>query len=257
MLSLEQAVQHFRQALHSDPEHKAIKVEYRQAKKLMKLMKSIIKDMESGRYDYAADTIAKALKVDPSNTALIKDLSFRLCESHMHLDVAATEFEASCARAVDLNPENALAYAHLGEALKLLEKYEEAVRYYEKAHELDQGNEEIRAGLRKAQVALKQSKTKNYYKILGVSRQADIKVIKKAYRKKALEHHPDKAAEEDKEAAIKIFQDVAEAYEILSDEGLRERYDRGEDVTGSGEQQRQQQHPFFQRGGQTFHFNFG
>ena len=56
-----------------------------------------------------------------------------------------------------------------------------------------------------------------------------------------------------------MFQDVALAYEILSDEEMRGKYDRGEDVTGNGQQQ-QQQHPFqqqfFQRGGRTFHFNF-
>lgn len=260
VLSLEQSIQHFRQALHSDPEHKAIKVEFRQSKKLMKFLKSIIQDMDEGRYDTAAETIQKALQVDPSNTALIKDLVLRLCKSQLHLDVAATKVEASCLRAVELNPENAWAHAHLGEALKAVEKYQEAVRSYEKANELDEGNKEIRTGLHKAQVALKQSKTKNYYKILGVSRQADLKAIKKAYRKKALESHPDKASEEDKEAAIKTFQDVAEAYEILSDEGLRERYDRGEDVTESGGHDHHHHHQhesFFQQGGQRFHFNFG
>ncbi|CCI49417.1 unnamed protein product [Albugo candida] len=70
--------------------------------------------------------------------------------------------------------------------------------------------------------------------------------------------------EEEHETINKKFQLIAEAYEILSDEEKRERYDRGEDVTGN---QQEQHHPFgrgnpfggshvFQQGGQTFHFAF-
>ena len=75
---------------------------------------------------------------------------------------------------------------------------------------------------------MKQSKEKNYYKILGISRTSDKKAIKAAYRALALQWHPDK--NEDKEKAGQMFQDISEAYEVLSDEELRAKYDRGEDV---------------------------
>lgn len=88
--------------------------------------------------------------------------------------------------------------------------------------------QECQERLRKAEIALKQSKEKNYYKILGVPRTADKKRIKKAYRELALKWHPDKA--DDKEMAEKKFQDISEAYEVLSDEELRAKYDRGEPV---------------------------
>lgn len=67
---------------------------------------------------------------------------------------------------------------------------------------------------------------KDYYKILGVKKNADKKEIKKAYRKLALKHHPDKHKEEEKEAATKKFEDVAEAYEVLSDPEKRRIYDQ-------------------------------
>lgn len=87
---------------------------------------------------------------------------------------------------------------------------------------------ETQQKLQKAQIALKQSKEKNYYKILGVPRTARKKEIKSAYRKLALEWHPDK--NDDKEKAEQMFQDISEAYEVLSDDELRAKYDRGEPV---------------------------
>jgi hypothetical protein len=99
-----------------------------------------------------------------------------------------------------------------------------------RAHEADRGNGEFQDLLRRAEAALKQSKTKDYYKILGVPRSAGEGEVKRAYRRLALEWHPDKVGEEEKEAASKKFQDIGEAYEVLSNPDTKARYDRGEDV---------------------------
>lgn len=63
------------------------------------------------------------------------------------------------------------------------------------------------------------------YQVLGLANDASQDDIKKAYRKAALKHHPDKAAEADKQAAHTKFQEVAFAFAILSDERRRKRYD--------------------------------
>jgi curved DNA-binding protein len=60
----------------------------------------------------------------------------------------------------------------------------------------------------------------DYYSILGVSRDADEKTIKKAFRKLAREHHPDAGDDEAK------FKEMNEAYEVLSDEMKRKLYDQ-------------------------------
>ena len=65
---------------------------------------------------------------------------------------------------------------------------------------------------------------KDFYEILGVSKSADAAAIKKAYRKKALEFHPDKNPG-DKSAEDK-FKEAAEAYEILSDPNKKAKYDQ-------------------------------
>ena len=71
--------------------------------------------------------------------------------------------------------------------------------------------------------------TKDYYATLGVSKTANEAEIKKAYKKKAMEHHPDKNAG-DKKAETK-FKEVNEAYQTLSDKTKRKNYDQ----TGSAE----------------------
>ena len=65
---------------------------------------------------------------------------------------------------------------------------------------------------------------RDYYEVLGVERNADAETIKKAYRKAAIKYHPDKNPG-DKEAEEK-FKEAAEAYDVLSNEDKRARYDR-------------------------------
>lgn len=65
---------------------------------------------------------------------------------------------------------------------------------------------------------------RDYYEILGVSKTATAEELKKAYRKRAIEFHPDKNPG-NKEAEEK-FKEAAEAYEVLNDEQKRARYDR-------------------------------
>jgi molecular chaperone DnaJ len=68
------------------------------------------------------------------------------------------------------------------------------------------------------------STKRDYYEVLGVSREADGEEIKRAYRKLAMLYHPDRNVG-DAEAEVK-FKEAAEAYEVLRDGDKRRRYDR-------------------------------
>ncbi|MFH1004197.1 MAG: molecular chaperone DnaJ [Bacteroidota bacterium] len=68
------------------------------------------------------------------------------------------------------------------------------------------------------------TKKRDYYEILGVPKNAPINEIKKAYRKNALEFHPDR--NQGNKQSEEKFKESAEAYEVLSDENKRKRYDQ-------------------------------
>ncbi len=96
---------------------------------------------------------------------------------------------------------------------------------------------------------------KDYYKALGVSKNASQEEIKKAYRKLAVKYHPDKNPD-DKLAEDK-FKEIAEAYEVLKDPEKRKQYD----TLGANWKQYQQQGQDFDwsqfggRGGSRVHFD--
>src|SRR5688572_7305740 len=100
----------------------------------------------------------------------------------------------------------------------------------------------------------------DYYKVLGLDKNASAEDIRKAYRKLARKHHPDMNPN-DKEAHIK-FQQVNEANEVLSDPEKRKKYDAYGENWKQGEQfenaRRQQQYTNTRTGGgQGSYGNFG
>lgn len=93
---------------------------------------------------------------------------------------------------------------------------------------------------------------KDYYKILGVSKNASQDEIKKAYRKQAVKYHPDKT-KEDKQAEEK-FKEVSEAYEVLKDPQKRKKYDRLGDNWKQFEQAGFGGFEQYENAGQRMHF---
>ncbi len=95
---------------------------------------------------------------------------------------------------------------------------------------------------------------RDYYEILGIDKSASADEIKKAYRRLAVEHHPDRGGDEAK------FKEVSEAYEVLKDPSKRQRYDQFGHA-GVGSSAASDGNPFGGFGsagaGQEFHFDFG
>jgi curved DNA-binding protein len=89
-------------------------------------------------------------------------------------------------------------------------------------------------------------KFRDYYEVLGVSREATEKEIKTAYRKLARKHHPDLHPGEEKAKAEEKFKQINEAYEVLSDSEKRKKYDRLGERWQSGEDFHYEQQPGFE-----------
>lgn len=96
----------------------------------------------------------------------------------------------------------------------------------------------------------------DYYAILGLKKGASAEEIKKAYRKLAHQHHPDKA-KGDRGEAEKKFKEINEAYQVLSDPDKKARYDQfGHAGMGGNGSPFGGGNPFGGRGG-GFQFDFG
>mmetsp|Transcript_20023 Transcript_20023/g.29688 ORF Transcript_20023/g.29688 Transcript_20023/m.29688 type:complete len:343 (-) Transcript_20023:71-1099(-) len=103
-----------------------------------------------------------------------------------------------------------------------------------------------------ANIRCSSSNSTDYYKVLGVPKGSSGEEVKKAYRKLALRHHPDKGGSESK------FKEISEAYEVLGDKEKRQRYDQlgkaGVDPNyvpqgGGGPQAQSEFFTFFDEGG--------
>jgi DnaJ homolog subfamily C member 3 len=155
-----------------------------------------------------------------------------------------------CEEALKYNDHSLHGLLSKAQAQMEAENFEAAMATLSTAREHHPGEERLNQLLHNAQMELKRSKTKDYYKVLGLTRDADELQIKSAYRKMVKIHHPDKAHKQGitKEDAEKKMAAVNEAYEILSDPELKQRYDQGDDPN---DHEQQRQHPF-QQGGHPF-----
>ncbi|KAL1904449.1 hypothetical protein Sste5344_009852 [Sporothrix stenoceras] len=254
---LEKGMLHVRKCLQSDPDSKPCRALLRQEKSvdktLAKIEKAFLKDQPS--------TGTMQLIPTGDNPGLIQEVKDQMSALREQgiLPAAAPNHLVS-----KLTGMTCQGYYTLD-----AEQYEAAIETLKKAKEAHgDESDQINTLINEADVLLRRSKIKDYYKVIGVPRDADERQIKSAYRKLSKLHHPDKAAKQGltKEAAEKKMAEINEAYEILSDPELRARFDRGDDPNSKGQQNPFQGSPFggggqqfmFQQGGgQQFKFQFG
>lgn len=279
---LQQGMAQIRKCLHSDPDSKV-------CKKLLKQEKAIEKTVAKVEKAFAKNqpmTGTKLLIPAGEDVGLIKEVEEQVAElrneriipatAPLRLSAALVEMACQgyyemkgkkakeyCTQAIALDENSFYGHLYRAKALQETEEYEAAVHELEAAKEAKPDkNDIVDPLLRQAQIDLRRSKTKDYYKVLGVARDADERQIKSAWRKLSVKFHPDKAHTHGltKEDAERKMQQINEAYEVLSDPELRARFDRGDDPNSQERQNPFQQggSPFmFQQGGQQFHFKFG
>ncbi|XP_076823142.1 dnaJ homolog subfamily C member 7-like [Clavelina lepadiformis] len=231
--SIEKAVTFFTQALKLSPDHHNARITLKKAKLLAKKKAEGNDAFKRCQTQKAYDLYTEALAIDPNN----RKTNAKLFCNRALVGTKLRKYEVSaedCSRAIELDEHYVKAYQRRAKCYMEIEKYDEAVYDCQKAFQMEKTRENKEL-LREAEAALKRSKRKNYYKILGVPRDATDEQIKKAYRKQALVHHPDRhahATDAEKKATEHKFKEVGEAYAVLSDAQKRGRFDRGEDLDG-------------------------
>ncbi|GAM25433.1 hypothetical protein SAMD00019534_086080 [Acytostelium subglobosum LB1] len=232
--SFPSAIQHFQNSLAYDPDFSQSRIALKRVRSLEAKKKEGNDAFTAKNYTLAYQLFTEALEIDPKFDTYNSQLYNNRAAAALQLN-KITEAIDDCTKAIELDPNYVKALTRRAQCYLKKEQFEDAVRDYEKAKTLDPENEDIHANLKHAKVELKKSLRKDYYKILGVAKDATDSDIKKAYRKLALQYHPDKnstLSDEEKATAEKMFKDVGEAYGVLSDPKKKQRFDMGQDENG-------------------------
>jgi DnaJ family protein C protein 7 len=233
--NMEKAFQHFQQVLRLAPDHSKSRDIYRKVKQLLQKKEEGNTAFKAGQLQEAYDLYSQALEIDPNNVFTNSKLYFNRATVCSKMEKKEQAIE-DCTKAIELDDKYLKAYLRRAKCYQGMEMHEEAVRDYEKLCKMDKTRENKQL-LHDAKLELKKSKRKDYYKLLGIGKDATEDQIKKAYRKHALMHHPDRhagAAEDMKKNEEKKFKEIGEAYGILSDAKKKARYDSGQDLDDEG-----------------------
>eukprot|EP01043_Picozoa_sp_COSAG02_P027074 COSAG02_NODE_1579_length_11851_cov_12.490343_9_plen_564_part_00 len=206
------AKQHFKKALQDDPDHRPAQLALKLANKLERAKEAANALFKSRKYDEAYDGYTAALEVDPLNDVSNAKVYCNRANTCLKLK-RPKDCLADCEEAMKRDGQYAKPYALCGEAHIMIgdetgdaEAYEQAVRDYDRATDLDPSSQAFDQGLRKAKLELKKSKRKDYYKILELPKDCDDQgAIKKAYRRAALKWHPDKHSGDTEEVRTWAF----------------------------------------------------
>ncbi|KAK9794626.1 hypothetical protein WJX73_001573 [Symbiochloris irregularis] len=233
MGDLDSAKRHYGEALRHDPDDGPAQAAFQTAKRLARLMSQADAAASKGRWQDAEAAAAEAVSIDANLRVVNTALWLSLCKARLNLRRTGSDSaKQACTVAAEHVPDDPEPSILRVKALLLEEDVEGAVRA---AAELRQRHPNSRSVLQVQQEvdkARRMAERKDYYAILGVDHSAQPRDIKSAYRKRAQIYHPDKVADAglSKEEAQQRFTDIAEAYEVLTDEEKRAAYDRGDDV---------------------------
>ncbi|XP_015117799.1 dnaJ homolog subfamily C member 7 [Diachasma alloeum] len=212
---VDRAVDYLRETLRLVPDHKKLVSLYKKAKKLADKKKAGNDAVKNRDYDEALKFYAEAMAVDPKNTGMKKKLHYNMALAYYKLGSLRKTIE-ECSKALGIDPMYMKALMRRGRCYMDLKEWEEAVKDLTRACKLDD-DKDCRKLLDEAKQKLATVK-KDYYKIIGVSRNASQEDIKKAYRQQALLHHPDRhatATHEELKMHEKKFKEITQAYRII------------------------------------------
>lgn len=239
------ALNDIRECLRLDQDHKKCMDYYKMLKKLNKLIDKMKKSHDEENFDQCVATATTIKQLDPQSLQFFLKSQSYIC-SCQYKDRKSVEAIESCTEYINKNPNDAETLYNRAQSYILEEDLEKAQSDCQRAHEIENSQRTTEC-LEKINKLIKQSKKRDYYKILGLKRSCTSKNVLKAYRKLAKKWHPDNFQDEkEKEKAQKVFIDIAAAKEVLNDPEKRHKFDNGMDPLDAEEQAESNRghHPF-------------
>nr|CDS32072.1 DnaJ (Hsp40) subfamily C member [Hymenolepis microstoma] len=256
----ERSLEEVRECLKLDPDDKPCRAHYGKVRILAKAIKLGEKHEEDKKWDDCIKSGKRIIELNDSisDYVLRGNILVCKCASWVNPDLAIS----TCRYLISEKSHLVDAYLSLGRAYSKLDNLDEAEKAFQEVLKLDDKNEKAKSRLHDLKKRRKAASKRDYYKILGVRRDASDDEIKQAYRKLAGKSHPDRFNDPvEKEAATKRFIDINDARDVLLDSGMRAQFDQGIDPKdpeartqgpfGSGDSRQ-----FFFQGGKPFGFNF-
>uniref|UniRef100_A0A6B2E771 Putative dsrna-activated protein kinase inhibitor p58 n=1 Tax=Phlebotomus kandelakii TaxID=1109342 RepID=A0A6B2E771_9DIPT len=247
------ALKEIRECLKLDPEHKDCFPFYKKLKKVEKALSDAQMYLDERQYMGCVEAAEKVLKFETEIEMVIFSAKQMLCSCHVK-DEQYTQAVTRCREALEIHKDPSVL-CDRAEAFIGTEMYDDAIKDYQAAINIDEHLQRAKEGLERAKRLQKQSERRDYYKILNVKRSATKQEVIKAYRKAAMKWHPDNYQGDEKKIAEKKFIDIAAAKEVLTDPEKRQQFDNGEDPLDP--EGGNQQYGGFRGGNPFHHFQHG
>jgi len=165
----EKGKQFYREALNKDPDNVRYQKAWRNHLKMEKLKKEATDLFSAQNYKEAIERFSECLDLDPLNIQYNSTILFNKAVAYSKVSMNKEALD-DLSKAIEMNDDYTKAYVKRGEINLVLENYEEAVRDYERAKQLDPTQHGIKEKIKHAKLELKKSKRKDYYKILNVAK---------------------------------------------------------------------------------------
>jgi len=262
---LESSCKLLRQALRLDPDNEEAKITLRKCRKVDKFMKEGRKSFFHRKFDDAVIQFTNALKESdplPTKAPLYSILHAERGEVHLRLKNYNIALQ-DASNAIYSREDHVTAWLVKTKAYHGLGRHEEA------KEELDDlmgkwgsGNDKIRKASEDTNFQIRRLKRPDFYKLFGISSIASEMEIKKQYKVKAMELHPDRFCgnqytDADRDKASEQFKLLGDGLEILCDDFKRNLYDEGFDQEAIRERVTMAEQAAHRKPGSNFHGHRG
>jgi len=234
---LEQGQKLLKEALSFDPDHSGAQALRKRLRQLCAKHVELKAAIDNREFQQAQEILDSMIEQCPDNQMILANIYVQRAQVGVRLKDWRGVLK-DVGQATYRNHDLVQPYLFRAQALQNLDRHEDAVKELEGLFSWHR-DQTVYDKLHEAKFLLRKKKRANYYELLGVPSIASQLEIKKAYRERAAEWHPDKKGHLDEEAkknAETMFKRIGEAYEVLTDPQKKELYDKGYDLEGIDEQ---------------------